>query len=212
MRVGFPFTSHVLIILLSLHLYMPVASQEKSIRDEFRYTQSNHKVSYEQYQKELTKILEPDPEISFNIDYIILPIAIIAIGIVVLYFVRQIRMNYIFEARNEESDPHDDNVETEKSALARAETAVEANDFRGALRFLYISAVLHLQERGILPYDKSITNREYLRLSHTDLDLQKILEPVITTFDEVWYGYKHCDEQTVENFRDILKEVYASRA
>lgn len=212
MRIRFQYTSHVLIILLSLHLYIPVASQEKSIRDEFKYTQSNHRVSYDQYTKDLKKILEPNPELSFNLDYIILPIAIIAIGIVVLYFVRQIRMNYIFEARNEETDPHDDNVVTEKSALARAETAVEANDFRGALRFLYISAVLHLQERGILPYDKSITNREYLRLSHTDLDLQKILKPVITTFDEVWYGYKHCDEQTVENFRDILKEVYASRA
>ena len=209
MRVRFQYTSQVIIIFLSLHLYMPVASQENTLREEFKYTQSNHRVSYDKYQKELKKILEPAPGIFFNIDHIILPIAIIAIGIVVLYFVRQIRLNYIFEARNEDTDPHDDNVETEKSALARAETAVEANDFRGALRFLYISAVLHLQERGILPYDKSITNREYLRLSHTDLELQKMLEPVITIFDEVWYGYKHCDEHTVESFRDTLKEVYA---
>lgn len=209
MRVRFQYTSHVLIILLSLNLYIPVASQEKSIRDEFKYTQSNHRVSYDQYTKDLKKILEPNPELSFNLDYIILPIAIIAIGIVVLYFFRQIRMNYISEARNEETDTQDDYVETEKSALSRAEKAVEANDFRGALRFLYISVVLHLQERGILPYDKSITNREYLSLSHSELDLQETLAPVITVFDEVWYGYKYCDEKTVESFRDTLKEVYS---
>ncbi len=209
MRVRFQYTSYVIIILLSLHFNIHAVSQEKTQYDEFRYTQSNHKVSYDKYHKELMKILEPDPGFSFNIDYIILPIAVIAIGIVVLYFVRQIRMNYIFEARNEETDPQDDNVETEKSALDRAETAIEANDFRGALRFLYISAVLHLQECGILPYDKSITNREYLQLAHTDLDLQETLAPIITIFDEVWYGYKHCDEHTVENFRDTLKAVYA---
>ena len=209
MSVRLQYTSPVLILLLCIHSYIPVASQERALRDEVTYTQSNHRVSYDKYQKELKKILEPDSGMSFNLDYIILPIAIIAIGIVALYFVRQIRMNYVFEARNEETDPQDDAVETEKSALARAETAVEANDFRGALRFLYISAVLHLQERGILPYDKSITNREYLRLSHTDLDLQKTLTPVITVFDEVWYGYKHCDQQTVESYRDTLKEVYA---
>lgn len=212
MRTRILYTTQIIIFLLSFLSYVPVASQEKTQYDEFRYTRSNHRVSYDQYTKDLKKILEPNPELSFNLDYIILPIAIIAIGIVVLYFVRQIRMNYIFEARNEETDPHDDNVDTEKSALARAETAVEANDFRGALRFLYISAILHLQERGILPYDKSITNREYLSLSHSELDLQETLAPVITVFDEVWYGYKHCDEQTVENFRGILKKVYASRA
>lgn len=210
MKTRILYTAQFLILFLSFHFYIPVASQEKTQYDEFRYTDSNHKVSYEQYQKDLKKILEPDPEISFNLDYIILPIAIIAVGIVVIYFFRQIRMNYISEVKDEETDTQVDYVETEKSALARAENAVEANDFRGALRFLYISAILHLQERGILPYDKSITNREYLRLAHTDLDLQQILEPVITIFDEVWYGYKHCDEHTIEDFRDSLKEVYAN--
>lgn len=209
MRIKQQFTSHVIILLLCFHFYIPVASQEKALSDEFTFTESNHRVSYDQYQKELKKILEPDSAMSFNIDYIILPIAIIAIGIVAIYFVRQIRMNYVFEARNEETDPNDDSLDTEKSALARAETAVEANDFREALRFLYISAILHLQERGILPYDKSITNREYLRISHTDYDLQNTLTPIITVFDEVWYGYKHCDQQTVESYRETLKDVYA---
>lgn len=209
MRARTLYTCQFIILLVSFHFYIPVASQERTLSEEFTYTQSNHRVSYDKYQKELRRILEPDPGISFNIDYIILPIAIIAIGIVVLYFVRQIRLNYISEAKTEETDPQDDYVETEKSALSRAETAVEANDFRGALRFLYISAILHLQERGILPYDKSITNREYLKLAHKDLDLQETLAPVITVFDEVWYGYKHCDEHTVENYRDTLKAVYA---
>ena len=212
MRVRILNICQVIIILLSFHFYIPAASQEKTLSEEFTYTQSNHRVSYDQYQKELKKILEPDSGISFNLDYIILPIAIMAIGIVVIYFVRQIRMNYIVEARNEQTVPQEDYVETEKSALVRAETAVEANDFRAALRFLYISAVLHLQERGILPYDKSITNKEYLRLSHTDLDIQKTLTPVITVFDEVWYGYKHCDKQTVESYRDTLKELYARKS
>ena len=143
MRVRFLYSWYIIIILLSIQYYIPVASQEKSTRDELRYTQSNHKVYYEEYQQELRKILEPDSEFSFNIDYVILPIAIIAIGIVVLYFVKQIRLNYISEAKDEDTDPQVNYVETEKSAFARADAAVD-------MIFSLIPGTNEIQDQGIL--------------------------------------------------------------
>ena len=165
-------------------------------------------ISYEQYQKELAKLLEPKPLWDFNLNYIIFPLGVIAFGIVIIFFVKQIRINLISEVHNEESEMEVDQVKTERAALAHADTAEASNDFREALRYLYLSAILHLQERGILPYDKSLTNREYLHKTQVDTDIQKTLGPAINVFDEVWCGYKPCNAETVANYRDLLQKIY----
>ena len=194
-------------------MYMAVAVEEQTFRDELKSKRSEPTVSYEKYQKDLAKLLkskEPKPEWHFRLEYVLFPLSAIALGIVVIFFIRQIQMNLIREVRgDEEPEIAADHVDTERVALARAETAVESNDFRGALRYLYLSAILHLQERGILPYDKSLTNREYLHQSPVDIDLQATLGPVVSVFDEVWYGHKPCDAETVANYRNLLQKIYS---
>ncbi len=203
----------VVVCFASLVMYMAVDAEEQTFRDELKAKRSDPTVSYEKYQKDLAKLFkskEPKSEWHFRLEYVLFPLSAIALGIVVAFFIRQIQMNLIREVRDEaEPEIASERVETEKAALARAETAVEANDFRGALRYLYLSAILHLQERNILPYDKSLTNREYLYQSQVDTDLQTTLGPAITVFDEVWYGHKPCDAETVEGYRDMLQKVYS---
>ena len=183
------------------------AAEEQTLREELETRRSGTEVSYEKYQEDLAKILNPRTW-DADLRYVLFPLAAIALGAVVIFFVRQIRMNLISEARDDVEETELEEVETERAALARADSAEAANDFRSALRYLYLSAILHLQERGVLPYDKSLTNREYLHQARTDMELHAALGPAITVFDEVWYGHKPCDAETVANYRDLLQKVY----
>lgn len=197
----------IIIYLMAVSQLFAMTVEEQTFREELE-ARAEMDVSYEEYRKVLAKILEPRSGWDADLRYVLFPLGTIALGIVVAFFIRQIRMNLIVEARDDVSGTPQDRVETERAALAHAETAEASKDFRGALRFLYLSAILHLQERGVLPYDKSLTNREYLHQSQEDVDLQATLGHAVTVFDEVWYGHKLCDAETVANYRDLLQKVY----
>lgn len=198
----------LVITFTCLTMLFTYASEEQLFRDEIERNHTASSISYDKYQTELEKLLNPKPIQKFELKYILFPLGVIAIGIVLIFFIKQIRMNLISEVRENEAESVEDIVRTEKAALAHANTAEASNDFRGALRYLYLSAVLHLQENGILPYDKSLTNREYLHQSQVDTNLQETLGPAVTVFDEVWYGHKPCDAETVANYRELLQKVY----
>ena len=196
-----------IIYFMAVSQLFAIAVEEQMFREELE-RRAEMEVSYEKYREALAKIFEHRTGWDADLRYVLFPLGAIALGIVVAFFVRQIRMNLIVEARDDVSDTELERV-TEKAALARAETAEASNDFRSALRFLYLSAILHLQERGVLPYDKSLTNREYLHQMQEDIDLQATLGPAVTVFDEVWYGHKPCDAETVADYRALLEKVYA---
>lgn len=188
-----------------------MASEEQKFRDELERDQSETSLSYNKYQSELEKLLNPEPVRTFALRYILFPLGVIALALVIFFFVKQIRLNIISEVKDKDVVEVDvDQVRTEKAALAHADSAETSSDFRGALRYLYLSAIFHLQERGILPYDKSMTNREYLRQSEVDNDLFESLHPAIRVFDEVWYGHKPCNAKTVSDYRDLLKNVHTN--
>ena len=186
-------------------------TEEQAFREELETRPPEMEVSYTEYREALVETFEGGGNWDVNLRYVLFPLGAIALSAVIIFFIRQIRMNLIIEAREDVSDTALARVETEKAALAHAETAEASNDFRGALRFLYLSAIFHLQERGVLPYDKSLTNREYLYQTQEDTDLQATLGPAVTVFDEVWYGHKPCDAETVAGYRELLQKVYARR-
>ena len=198
----------MIVCIVSLPVLLALAAEEQALREELEARRSRTEVSYEKYRDDLEKILNPRTW-DADLRYVLFPVTAIALVAVVIFFVRQIRMNLISEAHDEVSETALEQVETEKAALARADSAEAASDFRSALRFLYLSAILHLQERGILPYDKSLTNREYLHQVQVDIDLHTALGPAVTVFDEVWYGHKPCDAETVASYRNLLQNVYA---
>ena len=198
----------IIVCFITVSQLFGMTVEEQTFREELE-TRAEIDVSYEEYRKALTKILEPREGWDTDLRYVLFPLGAVALTIVVVFFIQQIRMNLIVEARDDGSNTAQARVETERDALASAETAEAASDFRGALRFLYLSAILHLQERGVLPYDKSLTNREYLHQAQADTDLQATLGPAVTLFDEVWYGHKPCDAETLADYRDLLQKVYA---
>ena len=71
-------------------------------------------------------------------------------------------------------------------ARRRAQAAAEGGDYRGAIRFRCLAVLLTLDEAGRLVFDRTATNREYL--FRAPGPLQEHLQPLLTRFDEVWYG------------------------
>ena len=79
---------------------------------------------------------------------------------------------------------------TSDSAFERAQAFSTEGDYRTAVRYLYLSALLLLEEQGLLRYDRSLTNREYLRSVAHKPEMATILRSVIEVFDRVWYGFQ----------------------
>ena len=92
-------------------------------------------------------------------------------------------------------------------ALRRAQASSGDGDQRMAVRYLYLSALLLLEERGLLRYDRSQTNREYLRGVAHRPDLATILQEVVEVFDRVWYGFQPIDEAEVSHYTARVAEL-----
>ena len=200
----------ILIFASFIAVLFVVADEEQRFREELASDRGRMDVSFEKYQARLSKLLRHNNDAGWDVGFgkVLLVLGIIALVAAVVFFGRKIRGNFIIEAQDETPELSLETVATEKVALAHAETAEAASDFRHALRFLYLSAILHLQERGRLTHDKSLTNWEYLRALQSDVALQRALLPAIQVFDEVWYGCQPCDAETVGNYRELLKDVY----
>lgn len=82
-----------------------------------------------------------------------------------------------------------------------------AGDYRTAVRLLYLSTLLLLEERKLLRYDRTLTNREYLRQVADNPSLVGALRPVVDTFDEVWYGQVEPDAGGYEAYARQVDRV-----
>lgn len=90
---------------------------------------------------------------------------------------------------------------TAASALAQARHFANAGDYREAVRELYLATLLMLDERGLLRYDRSLTNREYLDAVQGESAVRTALEPIVSTFDRTWYGFQAMGREEFENYR-----------
>jgi hypothetical protein len=71
-------------------------------------------------------------------------------------------------------------------ARSRAEEAAAAGDYRHAIRYRCLAVLLALDEVGMLAFDRTATDREYL--FRAPGPLQDEMQPLLARFEEVWYG------------------------
>lgn len=88
------------------------------------------------------------------------------------------------------------------TAGRRAEDLAAEGRYREALRFLFLSTMLQLQEHGLVELRPGLTNREVL---HSLLSADSVpgsvagpLGALVDTFDAVWYGHRAVD---VDSYR-----------
>jgi hypothetical protein len=74
--------------------------------------------------------------------------------------------------------------------LTLAEQKAAAGDYRLAFRLVYLATLIALDSGGVLRFDRSKTNWEYLRALQMAgrTDVADKMRPMTRTFDRVWYG------------------------
>ena len=81
------------------------------------------------------------------------------------------------------------------SLLALAEQQAKSGDYRRAFRLVYLASLVTLDTDGVLRFDRSQTNWEYLRALRASGrgDVYTALIPMTREFDQVWYGFAPTD-------------------
>jgi|GEM_PF-655641 len=130
--------------------------------------------------------------------------AVIMFFISIFFITRNLSRSLVREAELAAENGGDDALLTSKGAMQRAQTLSSQGDYRNAVRYLYLSSLLILDEHGVLRYDRSRTNREYLQSVSSKPGLAKPLGDVIEVFDRVWYGFDAVDDET---YRSYVKHV-----
>jgi hypothetical protein len=145
------------------------------------------------------------PQPAAELSQIVLLVAgIIVVMFVVGYFARGLQIQSA--GTTDTLEPNQD-PETSLHAEELATTSETIRDYRAAVRYLYLSSLLLLDERGLIRYDRTLTNREHLQQIADRPQLLELLRPVVGTFDRVWYGFAPLDERLYEEYRHNVERL-----
>jgi len=137
------------------------------------------------------------------------PITVVAVLILlgILAYVFRGLFSDLVKETDVQANADDDRHLTSETAFRKAQNLSGQGDYRTAVRYLYLSSLLMMEERGILRYDRSRTNREYLRSVSSHPNLAKPLKSVVEVFDRVWYGFERLDESTYKEYVNEVEEL-----
>ena len=134
-------------------------------------------------------------------------IASILLVLVLFWVFRTLFHDFVNEAHINREDGQENEPLTSEDAFEKAQFLSRGGDYRSAVRYLYLSSLLLLDERNILRYDRSKTNREYLRSVSNSPELAQPLSEVIEVFDDVWYGYHSLEEDSFKHYSKRVEEL-----
>lgn len=133
--------------------------------------------------------------------------AALLVAYALFYLSRNLSRSLVRDAELGGGENESEGLLTSKGALQRAQNLSMHGDYRNAIRYLYLSSLLVLDEQGLLRYDRSRTNREYLRSVASRPELAAPLHDVIDVFDRVWYGFEDVDEETYKSYVEHVDEL-----
>jgi hypothetical protein len=151
----------------------------------------------------------PPPDLSglSNLSqFVLFALGVAVVIAMVVYFARSLRVQRL--ALKLPTNGEGDDPTTSTAALESAAISEETQDYRNAIRYLYLSSLLLLDERGLIHYDRTLTNREHLRQIQHKPQLAEALHPVVDTFDRVWYGFAPVDDALYQTFRANVERLH----
>jgi hypothetical protein len=148
--------------------------EEILAQPEFQWQSEQPSLLQRLWQRILRAVFNLLPETAARVpllNYLLTGLGLAVLGAVILYALYRLRRGFAAESATDGGDAADDAPLTADRALQRAQTLSHGGDYRSAVRYLYLSTLLLLDERGLLRYDRSRTNREVLRsvAHHPDL-------------------------------------------
>jgi hypothetical protein len=129
---------------------------------------------------------------------------------VLVYLLLSMRHSLASEAQAREARDPEASL-TAASALQQAGTLASGGDYRTAVRYLYLSSLLWLDEQGMLHYDRALTNQEHLARLVDNPDLRARLVPIVQTFDRVWYGHIELDAESFTTYKQQVEALHSAR-
>jgi hypothetical protein len=130
-----------------------------------------------------------------------------ALVLLLAWWLRGFLGSFIGDAQATADSEAGDLPQTPAEARRRAAELAASGDYRDAVRNLYLSALLTLEQNGVAPADRSLTNRELLRRVQAGHPVRPHLQPVVETFDDVWYGVHEPDSQTYSAYTHSIDEL-----
>jgi len=176
-------------------------------RPEFQWKEQAPNPINDWFQKLVNRFFAWLDKLNVGVSVDLSPLAIILLVVVLLYVFRGLFADLITDARLNGNGESGDELLTAESAFQRAQSLSRGGEYRSAVRYLYLSSLLLLDERGLLRYDRTRTNREYLRSVSDSPELAQPLTDVIEVFDNVWYGYHELDEASFKHYSDRVEEL-----
>lgn len=199
-------------VLLTFSTEDTASIREILAQPEYDWTEKKENNPFQQWLDDLRiKIGEflsdffPKIEFSGVID--LRPLFTIAVALIMLalfYFGFRDVFRELVEESSLKEDGEDDEDLTASQAMQNAQKSADSGDHRLAVRYLYLSTLLFLEERGLLRYDRSLTNREYLNRIQNHPAQASTLRNIVDVFDRVWYGYRNIDNDT---FQEYVEQV-----
>jgi len=108
---------------------------------------------------------------------------------------------------DDDGEDGEDDVTSSVEAVDRAQQLVTMRDYRAAVRYLFLAALLALDERRLLRFDPALTNRELLRDTRSNPALSEALTPVTVAFDRVWYGSEALTQSDYETLVEQIESL-----
>ncbi|NOX61057.1 MAG: DUF4129 domain-containing protein [Chloroflexi bacterium] len=159
--------------------------------------------------------LSPD---EFSILVNILQWAVILLGGALLVFIFGNWFAGLLNSFVEDVELHRNRKEdaplTKERARAEATRLASVGKYRDAVRYLYLAALLKLEESGVTPRDRSQTNRELLALIPENEPIHQHFQSVVEIFERAWYGMWEPDMAAFRQYEkkiDLLDRTLSGR-
>jgi hypothetical protein len=147
---------------------------------------------------------------SISLQWVYYIISFIIIALLFHFIFRGTLGGFISEAGIQE-DLEDETYLTAEKAFSQAKKFSQTGDHRQAVRFLYLSALFYLDEKGVLNYDTSKTNREYVQSVAGQKSVSTSLKKVVEVFDKVWYGFGDIDTDTYTEYEEEVNTLHEQK-
>ena len=131
-------------------------------------------------------------------------LGLVLLALLLSYWLQGLLRNFVKETSTHGQRTSTESALTAEAARQQAQEAAGAGKYRQAVRRLYLSALLLLEEHGLIVHDRSLTNSEVLSTVDRDSPIHARLQPVVEAFDAVWYGVHEPDMATYVAYeRDV---------
>lgn len=144
---------------------------------------------------------------AINLGWLYYPISAVFIAALLYYIFKGTIGSLVSEESLGGTDGQGEENMTSDGAIRQAQQLSSRGDNRVAVRYLYLAALLLLEEKGLLHYDRTKTNQEYVRDLSGQPGLLKPLQRVVNVFDRVWYGFREIDDEAYTEYEQEVERL-----